>query len=199
MIAQLEAAHPAHKSAPLTDDGVGRGPGESELHQPGRLESTDRLSPAPVLIEGVAEKSPAEMRAKIMELEAVMAAMPERQIEIPLQHYYAPGLYLREIRIPKGATLTGKIHKTEHMCILSQGEVTVWNGEGTMRIQASTVVHSKPGVKRAIFAHEDSVWINVHHNPENETDPERIEERLIAKTFEEALGFTESKHIEGGN
>lgn len=142
--------------------------------------------------------SPEEMRGKIMALEAAMLAMPEHQIEIKTTHHFAPGVYMREVFIPKGTTLTGKIHKTEHLNILSQGELSVWTENGVKKLKASTVVKSHPGAKRVGYAHEDSVWITVHANPSNEPSVEKLEEMFIAKTFEEALAFAEQKQIEGG-
>jgi len=144
-------------------------------------------------------KTPAEMRDKILKLEAAMMAMPEHHIEMEVVHHYAPGVYMRELRIPKGTTLTGKIHKTEHLNILSQGELTVWTEDGMKRLKASTVIKSNPGIKRVGFAHEDCVWITVHHNPTEERDPDKLEEMLIAKTFEEVdLLLSEQKQIKEG-
>jgi hypothetical protein len=130
------------------------------------------------------KKSKEELRQSIVALEATMKAMPaERQIHIEPKHYFANGLYMREIFIPKGVTLTGKIHKTEHLCVLSQGEVSVYTDEGMKRIKASTVVKSSPGTKRVLFAHQDSIWINAHFNPSNETDLHKIESHFVAETF----------------
>jgi hypothetical protein len=148
------------------------------------------------LIQSEAKQELPEMRNKIVALERVMLGMP--QVEIKTTHYFAPGVYMRQIFIPKGVTVTGKIHKTEHLNILSQGELSVWTEDGVKRLKASTVIKSKPGIKRVGFAHEDSVWITVHHNPEGETDTDKLEEMLIAKTFEEALGSPEVKQIQGG-
>lgn len=150
-----------------------------------------------LIAQGEAPQTPAEMRDKIMRLEAVMLAMP--QIEIPVTHHFAPGVYMREIRIPKGATVTGKIHKTEHLNILSQGVLDVMTEDGVKRLTASTVIKSMPGIKRVGFAHEETVWITVHHNPDDSRDVDAIEERLIAKTFAEVPGFAAPIPIEGGN
>ncbi len=141
----------------------------------------------------------ASMRGKILALEAVMLAMPaEQQIQIETKHYFANGLYMREIFIPKGVVLTGKIHKTEHLCVLSLGEVSVWNGDTPkpQRLTASTVVKSSPGVKRVIFAHQDSIWINAHFNPTNEQDLDKIEDIYIAKSFDEIPGLAVPKELE---
>lgn len=139
--------------------------------------------------------SPSEMRSKILALEAKLRGLT--QIECPVKHHFAPGVYMRELFIPKGTTLTGKIHKTEHLNILSQGELTVWTEDGMKRLTASTVIKSQPGIKRVGYAHENSVWITVHHNMDDGQDVEKIEEMLIARSFDEALGFVQPKQIQG--
>jgi hypothetical protein len=140
-------------------------------------------------------------RKRVLELEAAMNAMPEHRIEIPIEHYFAPGIYMRQMTMPANATVVGKIHKSEHYCILSQGKVSVVTDEGTKTLEAPAVVHSLPGAKRALYAHTQVVWINVHHNPENERDTDKIEERLIAKSFEELESFMESQKLieQGGS
>lgn len=134
-----------------------------------------------------------ELRSKILELEASMKALPdEMKIEIKTTHHFAPGVYMREVLIPKGATVTGHIHKTEHMNVLSQGELIVWTEDGMKRLKASQVIKSSPGTKRAAVALEDSVWITVHPNPENISDPNELEELLIVETFEELENYVKS-------
>lgn len=140
---------------------------------------------------GSSQISKAEMRGKILALEAAMMAMPERQIEIPTFHHFAPGVYMREIHIPKGATVVGKIHKTEHLNILSRGKLKLATDDGVRVVEASMVVKSQPGVKRAATALEDSVWITVHPNVDNEREVARLEERLVTDTYEQFLEFIE--------
>lgn len=140
----------------------------------------------------------AEARGKILALEAAMQAMPERQVTLELRHHFAPGLYLREMIMPKDVCLIGKIHKTEHLCILSKGEVTVVTDEGTKRLKAPAVVHSMPGVKRAIYSHEDSVWTNIHHNPDDRRDLDAIEAHYVTDTFEKFQAFADAKQLSRG-
>lgn len=147
----------------------------------------------------ITKRTPQEMRAKIVELEALMKAMPkEVQIEIPTTHYFAPGIYMRQVFIPKGATVTGKIHKTEHLNILSQGKLAVLTEDGMKTLTASTVVKSMPGIKRVGHALEDSVWITVHANPSEEQDTDKLEAALVVETFEEFLAHSEKQQIAGG-
>jgi hypothetical protein len=132
-----------------------------------------------------------EMRGQIVALETAMRAMPEHQIEIKTTHYFAGGVYAREIFIPKGTTLTGKIHKFEHLNVVSQGDLSVWTDEGMKRVRAPAVIISKPGIKRAGFAHEDTVWTTFHAT--DETDPDVIEKKVVTETYEEFLAFIASE------
>jgi hypothetical protein len=145
----------------------------------------------------IKDQSADEMRAKILALEAVMFEMKDRQVELPVKHYHIPGVYIRELPIPAGVTLTGLIHKTEHYCILSKGAVSVYTEDGMKFLTAGAIVHSMPGMKRVLYAHEDSIWVNVHSNPDNIQDPEIIEQFYTVKTFEELqLSQSQVKEIE---
>lgn len=142
---------------------------------------------------GKGKKTAAEMRILIMGLEAAMQAMPGSldAEDFKTTHHFAPGIYMRELFIPKGTVLTGKIHKTEHLNIMSQGRLTVWTEDGMKTVTASTVIKSQPGIKRVGYAHEDSVWITVHPNVTDEREIRALEDLFIAKTFEEIFGSDE--------
>ncbi len=126
-------------------------------------------------------------RGDILALESVMRDMdgydPEGKEICKITHYFAPGVYAREMWMPAGCLITGKIHLTEHLNILSQGKVSVSNkGESVMMTAPYTFV-SPVGTKRAIYAHEDSTWTTIHAT--DLTDPDEIEAEIIAETFEE--------------
>ena len=127
------------------------------------------------------------LREKVQRLEDALLQMPHAHLPEDVHHHFAPGMYLRELRIPKGAVLTGKIHRTEHLNILAAGEISVLTEHGVQRLKAPCVIKSSPGIKRAGYAHDDCVWICVHANPIDETDLAALEERLIAPSYE-ALG-----------
>lgn len=134
------------------------------------------------------KKTVNEMRTSIMALEKAMMASPDGMTpdDFNTKHHFSPGVYTRELFIPQGIVLTGKIHTSEHLNILSQGKITVWTEDGMKTLTASTVIRSMPLIKRVGYAHEDSIWITVHHNPSNETDIAKIEERLFCMTFGDA-------------
>lgn len=164
-------------------------------------EQIAKLRDALALLNQPGQRTVKEMRTLIMGLEAAMQAM-EGYLEakdFDTKHHFAPGIYMRELFIPKGTVLTGKIHKTEHLNVISLGDVSVMTEEGVKRLRASSVVHSLPGIKRAIYAYEDSIWINVHHNSTNERDLDKIDDLFVVDTFEQFLSFKEQKQmIEGG-
>lgn len=100
-----------------------------------------------------------------------------------ITHYFAPGVYAREMWMPKDCLITGKIHLTEHLNILSQGVVSVSNQGKSIMMHAPYTFVSPVGTKRAIYAHEDSTWTTIHAT--DLTDPDEIEAKIIAQTFEE--------------
>lgn len=103
--------------------------------------------------------------------------------DLPLAHTFAPGAYARTIFIPRDTLLVGKIHKHAHLNMLMQGTVSVATEEGPMLLQAPKVLVSKAGTKRVVYAHEDVIWTTVHLT--EETDLDKIEGEIIAKTYEE--------------
>lgn len=93
-------------------------------------------------------------------------------------HYFAPGVYMRIIRIPAGMILTGAVHKTRHLNICS-GDISVLTTDGVERIKSpSQVILSEAGCKRAGFAHAETVWTCIHENPANETDVGKLWDAL---------------------
>lgn len=143
----------------------------------------------PALIPDTAGATPEQMRGRILAFEAMLLAKPEAHVTLETVHHFAPGVYMRELRIPAGVALTGKIHKTEHLNILAQGELEVATEDGSKLLTACTVIKSNPGIKRAGFAHKDSVWITVHPNVDNEQDVNALESRLVTETYEQFLEF----------
>jgi hypothetical protein len=100
------------------------------------------------------------------------------QIDIEPVHWFADGIYAREITILAGTLLTGKMHRTQHLNIISKGSITVWSAEhGAKRIDAPCTFVASPGTRRVGFAHEDTVWTTVHAT--TETDLDKLEVELI--------------------
>lgn len=114
-------------------------------------------------------------RAQIVALEQALRAMP--QAAIVESHDFAPGLYLRTITIPAGVALTGKVHATEHVFILSRGTLLVATEDGRREIAAPFHQVCRPGLKRVGYALTECVVTNVHITAE--TDLAKLEAELI--------------------
>lgn len=103
--------------------------------------------------------------------EAVAAG---EQAEIETRHYFANGLYAREIVVPAGTWVVGAIHTDDHINVLSKGDVSVATELGARRFQAPATFEAKAGRKVIGFAHSDAVWTTFHANPGNERDTEKL-------------------------
>lgn len=135
------------------------------------------------------DDSPEAIRKKILQFEEELAKLPGVQFgdqdDCPLKHSFGNGIYMREIFIPKGKLGVGKLHKHDHPNVLMVGDVTVITEHGgTERLKAPKAMISKAGTKRALFAHEDSIWITFH-NVGEERNLDTIEDIVIAKTYNE--------------
>lgn len=115
------------------------------------------------------------VKQSIHRLEDALRQMP--QAEIHTQHTFGPGFYARTITIPAGCTLTGKVHATEHIFIVSKGEILLATEDGAFHVKAPYQAVCRPGMKRAGHALTEVVCTNVHIT--TETDLLRLEADLI--------------------
>ena len=98
-------------------------------------------------------------------------------LDMPIHHYFAPDVYMRQMDAPAGALVVSKMHRTEHLNILLKGTVTLATEHGIKTITAPQVIKSMPGTKRIGYFHTDASWLTIH--PTQETDLEKIEAQVI--------------------
>lgn len=115
-----------------------------------------------------------------MRLENVIKDMP--QLEFETKHHFAPGIYTRELFIPAGTVLTGKIHRHEIMNVLVSGTIRVTTDDGIETLTGPMIFNSQAGTKKAGYTETDVIWLNIH--PTELTDLEEIEREFIAPSFE---------------
>lgn len=121
-------------------------------------------------------------RDQMMRLEqAIIEQLEPVDLDRHTQHHFAPGVYVRELFIPAGTVLTGKIHRCELMNILVSGTIRVTTDDGVKELTGPQIFNSQAETKKAGFAVTDTIWLNVH--PTNLTDLEEIEEVFIAPSF----------------
>jgi len=111
----------------------------------------------------------------------------------PLKHTFSNGIYSRELTIPEGGLLIGKIHKHQHHNFLLQGEIIVITEDGgTELLQAPCTIVSKPGTQRIGYALTETVWATVHLNESNTQDLVLLEKETVVNTKEEYLLHAEN-------
>jgi quercetin dioxygenase-like cupin family protein len=108
---------------------------------------------------------------------------------LPLTHSFSEGVYVREIFIKKGMFAIGKIHKFEHTFFLMKGKMLICSEEGVKEIEAPYYGISSAGTKRVVIALEDTVFVNVHPNPNNEKEIEKLEDSFVVSSYEEYKNF----------
>lgn len=147
-----------------------------------KLEESKSLA----IVAAVSSVDIAERRGKINALE--LAMLQEDQVPIDVNHRFNGGIYAREITIPKGTLLTGRIHKFDHFDIMLSGDISVSTDTGEVkRLTGLNIMEGKAGKKRAGYAHEDTHWITFHCSEER--NPEEMYEFLTCGSFEELEEF----------
>ena len=112
---------------------------------------------------------------------------------IPIQHFFMDGVYIREMTMFEGTVVIGAIHKTLHMCFLLKGSLTVADENGVKDYIAPCKIIATPGIKRVLYAHENSIWYNTHKNPSNTTDVDQLEKEIVAISYEEYEEYIKNK------
>jgi hypothetical protein len=144
-----------------------------------------------------------KFREEILDVQAQMQSMIVDGVaesvadQCTLTHYFTPKdeeygccTYAREIKLPKGSLVIGKIHRHQHLNFITQGKVIVYTEFGLKHLEAPCTFVSEVGLKRAVYAVEDTLWTTVHLTKFNsEEELSKIEDEVIAPSYED-LGLT---------
>ncbi|CAG9256002.1 hypothetical protein [Paraburkholderia caribensis] len=131
------------------------------------------------------------MRERVCALETQLEQLP--QVDCPVRHHFAPGIYAREMTIPAGVVATGAVHRTEHLTIVSKGRLRITTDDGIREIAAPATFVSKAGIKRAAYAIEETVLTTIHAT--DETDVDMLVAQLTESTNAELLGGEENAQM----
>jgi len=110
-----------------------------------------------------------------------------------VKHYFSPKdekygccTYAREMFIPKGTLIIGKIHRHQHLNIISKGKVVVYTEFGEKHMEGPITFVSEIGLKRSVYALEDTLWTTIHLTQfVGEENLSKIEEEVIAPDYEQ--------------
>ena len=123
----------------------------------------------------VVEQNSSLVADKIDTLTREMATLP--QVDCPVQHFFGPSIYIREMLIPAGTVIVGKYHKEDHLCSMIEGRMIVMGEDGEQReVAAPAVFMAKKGRKTA-YVIETVRFQNIFST--DETDVEKLEHMLV--------------------
>lgn len=115
----------------------------------------------------------------LVRVEQLMRESTRPQPPIETLHYFAPGVYVREMRAPAGSVVLGCQHLTECINVVLSGKARVYtNGEVTT-LSAGSVFTSKAGSQKLAYIEEDFRFLNIHPNPDDCRDMPTLESRFI--------------------
>ena len=106
-------------------------------------------------------------------------------VNFPLKHTFADGIYVRQMDMKIGSAVIGAIHNHLHVWFLLTGHLAVATEDSIEEFVAPCYVLATPGSKRVIYAMEESIFVNIHKNPNNIKDINELESEIVSKTFEE--------------
>lgn len=127
-----------------------------------------------------------EDRTRFEQIEKEMLSYP--QVDIPVRHYFGPGVYVREITMPAGSLVLGAEHKGEQLNNLISGELDILDENNqVVRLTGPFTYLAKPGRKMA-YVVKTAVWQTIIAT--DETDIEKIEDSIVIKsnTWKELKG-----------
>lgn len=102
----------------------------------------------------------------------------------PVEHHFSDGVYLRELRIPAGIVIIGKIHKENHLNIV-KGFCSVFTPLRKFEIEGFKTFESFAGELKVVITKSDVVWTNVHVT--DSTNIDDIEKQCTADDYDELL------------
>ena len=126
---------------------------------------------------------------KVETLENAMLASDDIRIAkgnsdmFPLKHSFSEGVYIREMFMPQGGLVIGKLYKISHTWFLLSGDLEVATDEGSEYYIGPCYVNAPEGTKRVLHAVSDVIFVNVYPNPDNITDTDKLEEILTCSSY----------------
>ena len=150
-------------------------------------------------------KQDLQIRTSIMTLQALMmhgvenGELEDNTNDTELEHFFTPldsdygcSTYARQLFMPKGMVVVGKLHKKPHLTFLMKGTILVVSENGgKQRLTGPMTFVSPAGAKRVFYIEEDTILTTVHLTRETkEDDLDKVEDEVISPTYE-AMGLEE--------
>ena len=142
--------------------------------------------------------------------ELELAMLNHEPIDCPVKHTFVPGMYIREIFMPKGKDgkdnwITSMVHNTKHPYFILKGQVAVYSeNDGVQFLKAGDSGITRPNTRRVLLILEDCVWVTCHPTdivPENNSNEAKeaaanlVGEQILVKYTNPLLGFRIKNNI----
>ena len=130
----------------------------------------------------------------VRELDGALVGKETEQV-CPVEHRFEHGYYTRVARCVAGVLAVTKIHKVAHPFFFAEGEASVLTEDGVQRMKGPCYGITKPGTKRVVYMHTDTVMVTVHQT--ELTDIDEAEAAIFAEDFSEISEVDMAKLLEG--
>lgn len=95
-------------------------------------------------------------------LELARASGAMTDVDMPLTHHFADGIYVRQLTIPAGTRIIGKKHKKACVNIMLKGDITIYADGDMERFTDHYIGVAPAGTQKAAIAHKETVWLCIH-------------------------------------
>lgn len=121
------------------------------------------------------EKLNTALGSKVGVLLGSMKQLP--LIECKEEHFFGPSIYVKQVTMPTGAVVIGKVHKHEHLCVMLTGKMILVNEDGDKKeLVAPLTFVAKPGRKVAYIL-DTVIFQNIFATEEKDID--KLEDMFI--------------------
>lgn len=128
------------------------------------------------------------------------------QTKCPVTHHFEPGMYIREMTIPKGILFIGKPHRHGHRVELISGSVMLVTDSGEFHLDAPYDMHTSPCYQTVFYTKTEVVGRTYHPIVGHRRDVEALENEIfrpadevimIGKSVRERIEKLDATALEG--
>lgn len=125
-----------------------------------------------------------ENREKILRLANEIIKLGQPMPDCKVKHIFSEGVYVRQVTMPAGSLIIGRIHTTEHLNEVISGECLIYTADEELVLRKEgDIFISKAGSQKVGRCLTDVVFRTIHAT--NETNVEKLEQELSVLTYEE--------------
>lgn len=122
----------------------------------------------------------AALRSRRFDLAERATLLFDDQVSCSVLHHFAPGLYIRELRMPAGALSLGHKQRHEQWNVFLSGKMVAFRADGSTELLQAPMQFTGAAGRKSGYIVEDIVWQNVFASEER--DVRKLEEQFLEKS-----------------